>query len=145
MNLKIFLLSDDAKMPVYAHEGDAGMDLFASESKEIVPGDYQAIGTGIAIKLPSGTEGQVRSKSGLAINHGITVLNSPGTIDQGYQGEIKVLLHNKSRKPYKIKKGQKIAQLVICPFFSVDIEVDRQDPADETTRGSGGFGSTGLY
>ena len=145
MNLKIYLLSESAKIPTYAHEGDAGMDLFASESKEIAPGDYQAIAIGIAIKLPPGTEGQIRSKSGLAINHGITVLNSPGTIDQGYQGEIKVLLRNESRKPYKIEKGQKIAQLVICPFFSVGIEVDRQDPVDKTTRGSGGFGSTGIF
>lgn len=144
MNLKIYLLSDSAKIPSYAHEGDAGMDLFANESKEIYPMEYEIVGTGIAIKLPPGTEGQIRSKSGLALNHGITVLNSPGTIDQGYQGEIKVILHNCSNSAYKVEKGQKIAQLVICPFYSVEIEIDSPS-STKTNRGDGGFGSTGIY
>ena len=124
-------------------DGAAGMDLAASVDSEvtIAPGERQLVGSGVAIALPRGYEAQVRPRSGLALKHGITVLNSPGTIDEDYRGEIKVLLINHGREPFVIKSGERIAQLVIAAVARV--RLDEQATLDETVRGAGGYGHTG--
>lgn len=142
MILKINKISHSAIIPNYAHKGDAGLDLYASEMSTIGPGKVGCVKTGVAIELPEGTEAQVRPRSGLAINNGITVLNSPGTIDEGYRGEITVILINHSGKTFEVLPGMKIAQMVVKPVLSVDIEV--VDNLSSTTRGERGFGSTGC-
>ncbi len=142
MNVRIKKMREDAKIPEYSHEGDSGMDLYASEDLTIMPGERKLVGTGIKIALPRGIEAQVRPKSGLAVNSGITVLNTPGTIDSGYRGEIKVILVNLGNKAFKVGKGKKIAQMV---FARVEFpEVSLVEKLDETKRNGGGFGSTGL-
>lgn len=140
--IKIKKLSPDAHLPEYAHFGDSGADLFATEDALLQPMQRQAIGTGLSAEVPRGYELQVRPKSGLALKSGITVLNTPGTIDFGYRGEIKVILVNLSTESYQIEIGQKIAQLVVAPVAYADFE-EVADLSD-TTRGAGGFGSTGL-
>ncbi|UOA07743.1 dUTP diphosphatase [Methylobacter sp. S3L5C] len=132
----------DAIIPSYAHPGDAGMDLCSICDKEILPNEVALIGTGLSVQLPENTEAQVRPKSGLALKYAITVLNTPGTVDEGYRGEIGVILINHGKETYHVTKGQKIAQLVIKPTLSVDIE--EQKELSSTQRGEGGFGSTGL-
>ena len=124
-------------------DGAAGMDLAASVDSEvtIAPGERQLVGSGVAIALPRGYEAQVRPRSGLALKHGITVLNAPGTIDEDYRGEIKVLLINHGREPFVIKSGERIAQLVIAAVARV--RLDEQATLDETVRGAGGYGHTG--
>ncbi len=134
-------ITESARIPEYAHPTDSGMDLFADETCLISAGERRIVSTGIKIQLPPNTEGQVRSKSGLALNYGIMVLNSPGTIDANYRGEIKVILYNTNTFDYLVEKGTKIAQLVVCPFYTCEIETGK---VDDTDRGSGGFGSTGL-
>lgn len=142
MQIKFKKLTPTAKIPCYAHPTDSGMDLFSDEDIIIPARDFRSVHTGIACALPQNTEGQVRSKSGLSVNFGLQVLNSPGTIDTNYRGEICVILHNVSGTDYAVQKGQKIAQLVVCPFYTCDtLEVD---DLDDTDRGTGGFGSTGL-
>ena len=130
-----------AVLPTRSHEDDAGLDLSAAESRVIEPGMWVTIRTGIAIELPSGTEGQIRPRSGLARDHGITVLNSPGTVDEGYRGEIEVILINHGVRAFQVNAGARIAQLIVHRrrMTSV-IEVDR---ITETSRGTSGFGSTG--
>jgi len=140
--LKVKKVSEDAKLPSYATEWSAGLDLFSSEEKEIPPGKWEVIGTGISVEIPPGYEGQVRPRSGLALK-GITVLNTPGTIDADYRGEVKVILVNFSDKTFKVEKGMKIAQLVIAKCEKV--EVVETDKLSETKRGEGGFGSTGMF
>ena len=143
LRVKIKKLADDAIIPNYAHKGDAGMDIYSVEERVLNPGESVLISTGIAIAIPYGYEAQVRPKSGLAANNGITVLNTPGTIDCHYRGEVKVIMINLGQKPYKVEKNKKIAQLV---FNKVEeAELEQVDELDETTRGSGGFGSTGLH
>ncbi len=142
MKLKIKLLDQKASMPRFAHPGDAGLDLFSIERKEINPGESGLIRTGIAVELPENTEAQVRPRSGLALNHQVTLLNSPGTIDYGYRGEIKVIMINHGKATFIVEEGMKIAQMVIKPVLSVDVV--RVDELSETGRGEGGFGSTGL-
>lgn len=132
----------DVKLPAYAHAGDAGMDLYAAEACVLQPMDRKVVSTGIKIAVPVGYEAQVRPKSGLALNHGITVLNTPGTVDAGYRGVVGVILINLSKEPYHVEKNQKIAQLVIAKVEHA--EMKEVDSLDETKRGSGGFGSTGL-
>ncbi len=134
-------MTDTARIPEYAHPTDSGMDLFADENCVIPAGERKIVSTGIRVQLPPNTEGQVRSKSGLALNYGLMVLNSPGTIDTNYRGEIKVIIFNSSKTDYTVEKGQKIAQLVVCPFYTCEIELGT---LDDTDRGEGGFGSTGL-
>jgi len=141
MVLKIKRLTSDAILPQYAHPGDAGLDLFANEHADIGPGDSGMVKTGISIELPKGTEAQVRPRSGLAAKHAITVLNTPGTIDEGYRGEVCVILINHGKKPFVVEKGMKIAQMVIAPVLTVNVE-EAKDLSD-TSRGTGGFGSTG--
>ena len=141
MILKVKKLCDDAVLPEYAHPGDAGLDLFANSGLEIGPGESKMVGTGIAIQVPSGTEAQVRPRSGLALKHQLTVLNTPGTIDEGYRGEVGVILINHGRQPFRVEKGMKIAQMLIKPVTTV--EVSEVDDLSDSARGAGGFGSTG--
>ena len=132
----------DAKTPSYAHKGDAGVDLHSAEDYLLKPMERKLISTGIKLSIPYGYEAQVRPKSGLAIEHGISHANSVGTIDSGYRGEIKVPLINFSDKPYKIEKGKKIGQMV---FAKVEEAVfEEVEELDSTSRGEGGFGSTGM-
>jgi len=140
--LYIKKLHEDAKIPSYAHDKDSGMDLYAIEDNLIYPNECKAIKTGLSIELSEGVEAQIRPKSGIALNHSVTVLNTPGTVDESYRGEIIVLLINHGCDTYFIEKGKKIAQMVICPVIRVDIK-ELKDLSD-TSRGFGGFGSTGL-
>lgn len=142
MILKIKKLCDQARLPEYAHIGDAGMDLFSVDEQLIAPGEAALVKTGIAIELPPNTEAQIRPRSGLALKHSITILNSPGTIDEGYRGEIGVILINHGKKDFKIEPQMRIAQMVIKPIIRVEVkEVEELTHSDRNT---GGFGSTGL-
>jgi len=142
VTIKIKRLSPEAKLPKYEHPDDSGSDIYSLEECNLEPLQRAAIATGIAVEIPVGFEIQVRPKSGLALNHGITVLNTPGTIDAGYRGEIKVILINLGSEAVLITKGQKIAQLVVAPVEKVDF-VEVLDLVN-SARGTGGFGSTGL-
>lgn len=135
---------NDLPLPEYKSNGSAGMDICAAIEEEIIlpPGGIVLVPTNLAIALPQGYECQVRTRSGLAINHGIFALNSPGTIDSDYRGEIKIILANFSQKPFTIRRGDRIAQLVVAEFKRIQWE--ETDKLPETTRGAGGFGSTGL-
>ena len=139
--LKVKRLDPAALLPQYAHPGDAGMDLFSNEDLAIEPGATRLVHTGVSIELPAGTEGQVRPRSGLARDHQVTVLNSPGTIDEGYRGEVCVLLINHGKKPFQVTRGMRIAQMIIGRVVRVGVEEVQQ--TSETKRGTGGFGSTG--
>ena len=142
MNIIIKKLSPNAVLPSYAHPGDAGMDLCACEGVVIASGAFAVVKTGIALELPAGTEGQVRPRSGLAAKHGVTVLNAPGTIDEGYRGEIGVILINHGKDTFHVEPGMRIAQLVIAPTHRATL---RETAAlTDTSRGAGGFGSTGI-
>lgn len=141
--LKIKLLYENSKLPEFANSGDAGMDIFSVDRKVIKSSESQLIRTGISIELPKDTEIQIRPKSGLALNNGITLLNSPGTIDEGYRGEIKVIVINHGKNDFLVEEGMKIAQMVLKPIYKVKItKVDSIDY--ETDRGKNGFGSSGV-
>lgn len=140
--IKVKRICAEAKLPEYAHPGDAGMDLFSSVQKTIGPGESVLIPTGIKIMLPEGTEAQVRPRSGLALKNGITVLNTPGTIDEGYRGEVGVILINHSKVDFTVTPGMKIAQMIIAPVVRAGIEEVVE--LDDSFRGEGGFGSTGV-
>ena len=141
LNVKIKKMAE-VKTPHYAHKGDSGVDLYSAEEYVLKPMERRLISTGIKIEIPHGYEAQVRPKSGLAIEHGISHANSVGTIDSGYRGEIKVPLINLSDKSYKIEKGKKIAQMVFAKVEeAVFEEVGELGP---TARNESGFGSTGL-
>lgn len=142
MKLKIKKLNQDAIIPNYAHITDSGMDLYSIEDKIIRPNETALIKTGLKIELPPNTEAQIRPKSGIALKNSVTVLNTPGTIDEGYTGEIQVILINHGERLYKVNKGEKIAQLVVMPVIRVQVE--EIEELQETSRGVGGFGSTGL-
>ena len=128
-------------LPAYATAGAAGMDIVAAEALTLQPGQRHAVATGFAIAIPEGHEVQVRPRSGLALKHGITCLNTPGTIDSDYRGEVKVILANLGGEPFQIARGERIAQLVPAPVLRA--ELTEVDSLDATTRGAGGFGSTG--
>jgi dUTP pyrophosphatase len=129
-------------LPDYASDGAAGMDICAAEGLTLRVGKRHAVATGFALAIPRGYEVQVRPRSGLALNHGITCLNTPGTIDSDYRGEVKVILANLGDEDFQIARGDRIAQLVVAPVtHAAMIEVDA---LDDTARGSGGFGSTGV-
>lgn len=130
-----------ARLPERAHPGDAGLDLFAAADVDIPPGEARLVGTGLAIELPPGTEGQIRPRSGLALRHAVTVLNAPGTVDAGYRGEIGILLVNHGREAFRVRQGMRVAQLVVTPV--VEVEVVEADALSETARAGDGFGSTG--
>jgi dUTP pyrophosphatase len=142
MTVKFKKTHPEATIPAYAHPGDAGMDVCSCASLTIQPGARALVPTGLVMELPKGTEAQMRPRSGLAIKNGITLLNTPGTIDEGYRGEIGIILINLGHEPFEIRPGMRIAQMVIAPVLRVAVEevVDVSD----TTRGTGGFGSTGL-
>lgn len=142
MELRIKRMHEDAKLPLQARAGDAGMDLFSSEDTIIPARKWALVKTGIQLELPAGTEGQVRPRSGLALKHGITVLNSPGTIDEGYRGEVGVVLMNHSDVDFNVEKHMRIAQLVVQLVPTVNVvEVSA---LSETERGDQGFGSSGV-
>src|SRR4051812_45054208 len=142
MKLRMERLHPAAILPRYAHGSaeDAGMDLCAVEHATLPPGKPMAVATGIAIELPPGFEAQVRPRSGLALKHAITLPNSPGTIDPGYRGEIRVIMVNVGNHDYQVHAGDKIAQMVIARYEAVELE--ESDLAD-SARGAGGFGSSG--
>ena len=137
-------LSKEVSLPKYETEGSSGMDLSANidTTINIDPGKKEIIPTGISISVPKGFEIQIRPRSGLAAKHNITVLNTPGTIDSDYRGELKVILINLGQKKFKVEKGFRIAQMVLCPITKIEFE--EVDNLDSTDRGKGGFGSTGA-
>ena len=128
-------------LPAYATEGAAGMDVVAAEELTLAPGARAAVATGFAVAIPAGHEVQVRPRSGLALKHGVTCLNTPGTIDSDYRGEVKVILANLGQDPFEIARGDRIAQLV--PAVVLRASLDEVAVLDDTSRGAGGFGSTG--
>lgn len=140
MEIKILKLNEAAIIPRYSHLGDAGLDLFSVEEKKILPGETKLIKTGIAIALPPGTEAQIRPRSGLALKHSVTVLNSPGTIDAGYRGEIGIILINHGKNLFQVIPKMKIAQMVIASLIQAKVSV--VEKLDPTFRGVHGFGST---
>ena len=140
MNIKIVNKSENP-LPCYAKEGDAGMDICAAEDKHISPFNWTTISTGLYLEIPEGYEVQIRSRSGLAAKHGIQVLNSPGTIDSGYRGEIKVILKNNDHIKYIVKKGDRIAQMVVAPITTAILKEVAE--LSDSERGEGGLGSTG--
>ncbi len=142
MTLAFKRIHPDAVLPSYAHPSDAGMDLRSVADVVIAPGARALVPTGLVMMLPPGYEAQVRPRSGLALKHGVTVLNTPGTIDSGYRGEVGVILANFGDCDFSVRKGDKIAQAVIAPVTQPDIV--ESDVVDETDRGAGGFGSTGV-
>lgn len=142
MTLAFKRIHPDAVLPAYAHPSDAGMDLRSVADVVIPRGGRALVPTGLVILLPPLYEAQVRPRSGLALKHGVTVLNSPGTIDAGYRGEIGVILANFGEADFAVKRGDKIAQLVIAPVTQP--QVVEADVLDATDRGAGGFGSTGV-
>jgi dUTP pyrophosphatase len=136
----------DLPLPSYQSEGAAGLDLLAAVAADhpitLKPGERALIPTGMAFALPPGTEGQVRPRSGLAVRHGVTVLNTPGTIDADYRGEIQVILVNLGQAAFMVERGSRIAQLIITPV--IQVKLCETTNLDETTRGVAGFGSTGT-
>ena len=142
MTLSFKRINPDAVLPSYAHPGDAGMDLRSVDDAVIPSGGRALVHTGLVVNLPPGYEAQVRPRSGLALKSGVTVLNTPGTIDAGYRGEVGVILANFGAEPFAVRKGDRIAQMVIAPVTFA--EIVETDSIDETDRGAGGFGSTGL-
>jgi dUTP pyrophosphatase len=142
MILQVAKIHEDAVRPHYVHPGDSGMDVYSVEDVTIAPGDTALVHTGLKLAVPVGYEAQVRPKSGLALRHSVTLLNTPGTVDSGYRGELCVILINHGREAYEVRKHTKIAQLVLCPVAQA--EVVEVAELNETTRGAGGFGSTGL-
>lgn len=136
--------NDDLPLPQYETGGAVGMDLRAAVAETVVvaPGERRLIPTGLSIALPNGVEAQVRPRSGLAIRHGISMVNSPGTIDADYRGEIQVILINHGHESFTIQRGDRIAQLVVAPVLRVTW--DERETLDETPRGAGGFGHTGM-
>ena len=142
--IQIKKLSNEVLTPKYETSGSSGMDIAAYIEKEIIinPGEKALIPTGFSLSIPQGYEVQIRPRSGLAAKKGVTVLNTPGTIDSDYRGEIKVILINLSKDKFFVKKGERIAQMVVCPIQQVIIE--EVNELSETNRGIGGFGSTGT-
>jgi dUTP pyrophosphatase len=143
INIKLTRLAhgDGLPFPAYATEGAAGLDIVTAQDLSLQPGERMAVPTGFAIEIPPGYEVQVRPRSGLALKHGITCLNTPGTIDSDYRGEVKVILANLGQEIFSVSRGERIAQLVPAPVLRATFEVVSQ--LSDSGRGSGGFGSTG--
>jgi dUTP pyrophosphatase len=139
--LEVRLLHSDAVAPARTRSGDAGYDLRATERVSIPQEGRRLVGTGVAIALPEGVAGLVTPRSGLAIEHGLTLLNAPGLIDPNYRGEIKVIVHNTSERRYTVEVGDRIAQLLLVPYWAPELEVVEALP--DTERGADGFGSSG--
>ncbi len=143
MNINIQMLDQNTEPPSYAHYGDAGLDLRSTVDLEILPGDRALVPCGFAIEIPDGYAGYVIPRSGLAIKHGVSIVNAPGLIDSGYRGEIKVILINTDKdKAFVVKRGDRIAQLMIVSYPSVQLNV--VEALSDSSRGSGGFGSSGI-
>jgi dUTP pyrophosphatase len=141
--LRFIKLSEKATMPTRAHDSDAGLDLYAAEAARIVPGARVSVGTGLAVAVPEGLAGLVLPRSGLALKHGITLINSPGLIDPGYRGEVRVLLLNTDQTmDYQCAPGDRIAQLLLVPIATASPM--QADALDTSARGEGGFGSSGF-
>ncbi|HEX3173960.1 MAG TPA: dUTP diphosphatase [Solirubrobacterales bacterium] len=142
MELRIVKLKAEATVPSRAHEGDAGLDLYAGEPAHIGPGERWSVGTGVAVEIPAGHAGLVLPRSGLAREHGIALVNSPGLIDSGYRGEVRVLLLNTDpAETFRVEAGDRIAQLVLAPVAIA--EPVEAEALSESARGDGGFGSSG--
>jgi len=140
MELKVKRINPEAKLPVYGHPGDAGLDLFSVVDRDLAPGDVFAVPTGVQVAVPAGHVGLVWDKSGISLK---SVHRLAGVIDAGYRGEVQVVLINLGAAPFAVRKGMKIAQLLVQPVAAVTVvEVDS---LDDTSRGEGGFGSTGLF
>ena len=142
MTLRFKKIHTDATLPSYAHASDAGMDVRSVEDVTVPAKGRVLVHTGLVMLLPPMYEAQVRPRSGLALKYGITVLNTPGTIDSGYRGEVGVILANFGDSDFQVKKGDKVAQIVVAPV--VQAEIEEVSEIDETDRGAGGFGSTGV-
>ena len=142
LEVSVQKLCDEAVIPQYAHEGDAGVDLYSRIDHELKPGERFLIPTGLKMAIPHGYEGQVRPKSGLALKSGITVLNTPGTVDAPYRGEVGVIVINHDKNSYQIRKGEKIAQMIFNEIKYANFKI--VDSLDSTSRGEGGYGSTGM-
>lgn len=142
VNIKVKRLSDRVNLPQYQHKNDAGLDVCAIYDHVIFAGDRKLIHTGLAFELPDYCQIEVRPRSGLALKHGITVLNSPGTIDSNYRGELGIILINHGTEKFEIKAGDRIAQIVFMPFYTANL-VD-SELLEDSDRGVGGFGSTGI-
>jgi len=143
VDVKVKKIKDNAITPSYSHAGDAGVDLYSTEDYELKPGERVLVSTGLKIAIPQGYEAQVRPKSGLALKYGISVANTPGTIDSGYRGEVGVIVINLGSESYKILAGKKIAQMVLNKVEQM--EFNEVSELDDSNRGEGGFGSTGLH
>jgi dUTP pyrophosphatase len=142
-DLRFVKLNQKATLPTRAHDNDAGLDLYAAESARLAPGARVSVGTGLAVQIPDGVGGLVLPRSGLAIKHGVTLINSPGLIDPGYRGEVRVLMLNTDRThEFQISPGDRIAQLLLVPVAHAKPLL--ADALDDSTRGEGGFGSSGL-
>ena len=144
IELQITRLREDAVLPAQAYVGDAGLDLAACDRHELGPGERALIGTGLAVAIPEGHAGFVAPRSGLAVEHGITIVNAPGIVDSGYRGELRVILHNTDRREtFVVEPGMRIAQLLVVPVPAVSLREAEELPASE--RGEGGFGSSGKH
>jgi dUTP pyrophosphatase len=142
-DLRFVKLSEKATLPTRAHDNDAGLDLHAAESARLAPGARVSVGTGLAVQIPDGVGGLILPRSGMALKHGVTLVNSPGLIDPGYRGEVRVLLLNTDRTlEFQISPGDRIAQLLLVPVAHA--KPLQAEALDESTRGEGGFGSSGL-
>ena len=137
-------VDDKALIPVYASEGDAGCDLRSAEDYLVLAGKRILVKTGVKLEMPPGIVALVHPRSGLALKHGITVLNAPGTVDSGYRGEIGVILYNSSNEDFAVVRGDRIAQLVFQHHLTASFDVTNVEELDETERGDGGFGSSGV-
>ena len=140
---KIKKLTEDCTIPQKAHIDDAAFDIYAAENIIVEPQKPTPVSTGFCMELPPQTEAQIRPRSGLALKHSITVLNTPGTVDAGYRGEVKVLLMNLGKEAFKVTRGMRIAQMVIAPVYPAKLV--EADELSESDRGSNGFGSSGVY
>lgn len=141
MKIKIGVQIGIEALPIYQHDSDAGADIYANENTILSPGEWKAISTGLFLDIPRGYEVQIRPRSGMAFKYGVTVLNSPGTIDSGYQNEVKVILINHSGKEFEINKGDRIAQMIVAEVNQAEFELFSE--YEESERGLGGFGSSG--
>jgi dUTP pyrophosphatase len=143
-SVQVKRLRPDALVPTQAYPGDAGFDLTACERVELGPGERCVIGTGIAVAIPPGHAGLVVPRSGLAARHGLGKVNAPGLIDEGYRGEVKVILHNSGDSRYTVEIGDRVAQLLLVPFWAPEMCLVNELPASGDDRGAGGFGSSGV-
>jgi dUTP pyrophosphatase len=144
IEIPVMRLRDDAVLPTRAYPGDAGLDLVACERHELGPGERALVGTGVAVAIPAGHAGFVTPRSGLAAEHGITIVNTPGLVDSGYRGELRVILHNTDGgEPFVVEPGMRIAQLVVVAVLHAELREVEALPASD--RGEGGFGSSGRH